>query len=65
MSAVRKAIDNYGTRYKFAKDMNVRWIVVNRWYKNGAVPVEHCTAAAKLLGVTAATLNPAVAKVFS
>lgn len=65
MTTVQKAIDNYGTRYKFAKEMGVSWDTVNAWCKNDAIPVERCIQASKLLGVPAAKLNAAVAKVFA
>ncbi len=65
MSHVQQAIDKYGGRYKFAKDMQVAWAVANRWYKAGIVPVEHCTKASQLLGVPTRKLNEPVAKVFA
>lgn len=65
MSHVQKAIDDYGGRYKFAKDMDVTWAAVARWYKSGVVPVAQCLKASKLLGVPAQKLNAAVAKVFA
>lgn len=65
LSPVQKIIESYGGRYKFAKDMGVKWNVVNRWYKAGAIPVPHLPAASKLLDVPAAKLNAEVAKVFA
>lgn len=65
LSPVQKIIESYGGRYKFAKDMEVKWNVVNRWYKAGAIPVPHVPAASKLLGVPAAKLNAEVAKIFA
>ena len=62
---VKKIIESYGGRYKFAKDMEVKWNVCNRWYRAGAIPVPHLPAAVKLLGVPAAKLNAEVAKVFA
>ncbi len=65
LSPVQKIIESYGGRYKLAKDMNLHWAVVNKWYKDGAIPVPHLPAASKILGVPAAKLNAEVAKVFA
>ena len=65
MSTVSKAIDAYGGRFKLAKDLGLSWPIVNRWYRSGVVPVEHCQKASKVLGVPARELNAPVAKVFA
>ena len=65
MSHVSTAIDKYGGRYKFAKDMEVTWAAVDRWYKSGTVPPDQCVKAADLLGVSTRKLNEDMAKIFT